>query len=282
MKKISYEAKKDYLSQLLDESSSDITAVLRINAITKYGLVNDEIRKRAWPKLLDASYRENDIIITNRNDYENHFYYNQVVMDIERTLKRFPPGLDPSERLVLQNKAINIIMSILYENDDIHYYQGYHDIAITIILVLTEEKPSLFILKQITPKFLKDFTGPTGSSGLEFALSYTYPIIACSNPRLALFLENKMDLNPPLFCLPQMITWFARASHTASCNNVNHRQIYPNQAVASRVFEVFVATRDPRAPLYLCAAQLISSPKIKDFLTHEAMVNTYFKTEIYR
>lgn len=53
-------------------------------------IILDEIRKEAWPLLLDiTSYPDKP---PTQEEIETHSEYKQVVMDVNRSLKRFPPG----------------------------------------------------------------------------------------------------------------------------------------------------------------------------------------------
>lgn len=73
----------------------------------------------------------------------NHSYYNQVVLDVKRILKRFPPGnginshtkfvdihvfllfvgLSDSIQADLQVRVTDLIVKVLIVNDGYHYYQ---------------------------------------------------------------------------------------------------------------------------------------------------------------
>jgi len=44
-------------------------------------------------------------------------------MDVERTLKRFPPGISASKRTILMDQLIRIIITVLKRNPAMHYYQ---------------------------------------------------------------------------------------------------------------------------------------------------------------
>jgi hypothetical protein len=52
--------------------------------------VLDDLRKNVWPLIA----RDNKMFIDriSSEEIKHHQYYNQVVMDVKRILKRFPPG----------------------------------------------------------------------------------------------------------------------------------------------------------------------------------------------
>lgn len=43
-----------------------------------------------------------------------------------------------TERAVLQEQLIDIILEVLKCNPQLHYYQGYHDVAVSLLLVVGE------------------------------------------------------------------------------------------------------------------------------------------------
>lgn len=50
----------------------------------------------------------------------------------------FPSGMPATERGVLQEQLIDIILEVLKRNPQLHYYQGYHDVAVSLLLVVGE------------------------------------------------------------------------------------------------------------------------------------------------
>lgn len=50
----------------------------------------------------------------------------------------FSSGMPASERAVLQEQLIDIILDVLKRNPQLHYYQGYHDVAVSLLLVVGE------------------------------------------------------------------------------------------------------------------------------------------------
>lgn len=39
-----------------------------------------------------------------------------------------------AERSVLQEQLIDMILSVLRSHPELHYYQGFHDVAVTLLL----------------------------------------------------------------------------------------------------------------------------------------------------
>lgn len=54
---------------------------------------------------------------------KSHKDYQQVVLDVNRSLKRFPPGIDDDYRLVLMDQLTTLIIRILMKHPELNYYQ---------------------------------------------------------------------------------------------------------------------------------------------------------------
>lgn len=70
-------------------------------------VLSDDLRRKVWP-LMTTSHRFDRI---PEEEITSHQYYNQVVLDVKRILKRFPPG----KYLVLQLQlASHRLMSCMF------------------------------------------------------------------------------------------------------------------------------------------------------------------------
>lgn len=54
------------------------------------------------------------------------------------------------QREGLQEELIDIILRVLKRNPQLHYYQGYHDIVVTFLLVLEERLATALVEKLST------------------------------------------------------------------------------------------------------------------------------------
>ncbi|VDP19549.1 unnamed protein product [Onchocerca flexuosa] len=147
---------------------------LRQFASSTGGLVLDEIRALVWPvlasSLVQDSFNDQETTSTlsdsdfesahsdfmdedgsttdcattlsspTLEDLKSHREWNQVQMDVQRTLARFPPNISEKERHILQEDLTPLIMKILWSCSRFHYYQGFHDVCLTLLLVLGKEK----------------------------------------------------------------------------------------------------------------------------------------------
>ena len=52
-----------------------------------------------------------------------HKDYQQVVLDVNRSLKRFPPGIDDDYRIILMGQLTTLIIRVLMKHPELNYYQ---------------------------------------------------------------------------------------------------------------------------------------------------------------
>ena len=148
---------------------------LRDLAVSAGGLVNDDVRKKVWPRLLNINMVETRMSITDEEVKRNKNYH-QVLMDVNRSLKRFPPGISDDDRPELQDQLTRLIIRILDKHPQLHYYQGYHDVAITFLLVVGEEMAFNVLEKLSSGPWLREFMNPTMEK-TTYLLNYIYPLI---------------------------------------------------------------------------------------------------------
>ncbi|KAI4466472.1 tbc1 domain family member 20/gtpase [Holotrichia oblita] len=167
--KIKLELIKDALSR----GDSTLQTWRRL-AIDRYGLVNDLQRKRIWPLLLDVD-PDFDEQVPSLEELSDHKEYNQVVLDVNRSLKRFPPGIPYKQRLALQDQLTVLIMRVIMKYPHLRYYQGYHDVAITFLLVVGEVA-AFRIMEVLSTEHLRECMEPTMEK-TSYRLNYIYAVI---------------------------------------------------------------------------------------------------------
>ncbi|KAM9814030.1 TBC1 domain family member 20 [Neosynchiropus ocellatus] len=220
------------IAQALNATPVDVAALRRM-AISEGGLLTDEIRQQVWPKLLNVPPKvleeEPDIV-----ERENNKDYNQVLLDVQRSLRRFPPGMPDEQRAGLQEELIDIILRVLKRNPQLHYYQGYHDIVVTFLLVVGERLASTLVEK-LSTHHLRDFMDPT-MDNTKHILNYLMPIIERVNPEVHDFMQQAEV--GTVFALSWLITWFG---HVLS----DFRHVV-------RLYDFFLACH-PLMPIYFAA-----------------------------
>ncbi|XP_036806125.1 TBC1 domain family member 20 isoform X2 [Oncorhynchus mykiss] len=202
-------------------------------AISEGGLLTDEIRCKVWPRLLNVP---TDILPEKSEEVEreNNKDYNQVLLDVQRSLRRFPPGMPDEQREGLQEELIDIILRVLGRNTQLHYYQGYHDIVVTFLLVLGERLATALVEK-LSTHHLRDFMDPT-MDNTKHILNYLMPIIERVNPEVHDFMQQAEV--GTIFALSWLITWFG---HVLS----DFRHVV-------RLYDFFLACH-PLMPIYFAA-----------------------------
>ncbi|KAF4525964.1 hypothetical protein B566_EDAN000755 [Ephemera danica] len=228
-------------------------ARLRQLALSESGLINDDLRRKAWPLLLDLDPASSKNA-PSQEEIENHSEYRQVVMDVNRSLKRFPPGmLNPcpifrsvlnvacltgipyDQRVALQEQLTRLIMRVIMKYPHLCYYQGYHDVAVTFLLVVGEDS-AFSILERLSTEHLRECMEPTMDTTSRL-LNTIYPLVNRSNPPLYEYLERSEV--GTLFCLPWFLTWFG---HSLS-----------RYSTVVRLYDFFLCSA-PRMPLYVAAS----------------------------
>ncbi|XP_038871958.1 TBC1 domain family member 20-like isoform X1 [Salvelinus fontinalis] len=220
------------ISQALNVTPVDVAALRRM-AISEGGLLTDEIRCKVWPRLLNVP---TDTLPEKPEDIqrENNKDYNQVLLDVQRSLKRFPPGMPDKQREDLQEELIDIILRVLGRNTQLHYYQGYHDIVVTFLLVL-DERLATALVEKLSTHHLRDFMDPT-MDNTKHILNYLMPIIERINPEVHDFMQQAEV--GTIFALSWLITWFG---HVLS----DFRHVV-------RLYDFFLACH-PLMPIYFAA-----------------------------
>ena len=69
---------------------------------------------------------------------------------LSRLFARPRTGMPDEQREGLQEELIDIILRVLKKNPQLHYYQGYHDIVVTFLLVLGERLATALVEKLST------------------------------------------------------------------------------------------------------------------------------------
>ncbi|KAM8966323.1 TBC1 domain family member 20-like [Pelodytes ibericus] len=230
--------RKQKTLQIHDALTSDPIdiEVLRNAAVSEGGLLSQEIRRKVWPKLLNV----NVFCLPPKPGASvrfNHRDYNQVEMDVRRSLRRLPAGMPDTERDILLQQLTDMILYVLQSHPELHYYQGYHDIAVTLLLTVGPRLGTA-MLSSLSTHHLRDFMEHTMDQ-TKHMLSYLMPLIRCESARLHDFLlRSEVGY---IFALSWLITWYGHVlSHY-------HKVL--------RLYDFFLASH-PLMPVY-CAAQMV-------------------------
>lgn len=221
------------IQNALNNDPVDIPTLKKL-AIERGGFINDEYRRKAWPKVLNIDIFDS---IIRPGNLEEHKYYQQVLLDVNRSGRRFPENMSANQREIMQKQLLEVILWVLSAHPELHYYQGYHDICVTFLLVCGQ-KLTYRLMDKLSCLYLRDFMCPTMEKTSKM-LNFLVPIVRKSNEVLAEFLEECHV--GTIFALSWLITWF---SHVLS----DGKQVL-------RLYDFFLVSH-PLMPVYL-AAQIV-------------------------
>ncbi|BFZ12683.1 hypothetical protein BsWGS_15722 [Bradybaena similaris] len=218
----------------LESDPVDI-ASLRKLAISPGGLVNKNMRQRVWPLLIGANTTN---ITPKPSQEEMEAYtktYSQVVMDVNRSSSRFPPGIDDHVRMSMKDKLVDLIMRVMLKHPKLKYYQGFHDVCITFLLCMDEDL-AFAMVEKLALGYMREYLDES-MERTSLLLNFVYPLVNKCNPELCAHMQRN-DLGT-IFALSWVITWF---SHVLG----DIKRIL-------RVFDFFLASHR-MMPVYLSAA----------------------------
>ncbi|TGJ64326.1 hypothetical protein EYR41_010389 [Orbilia oligospora] len=246
--------KVEVLRVLCDTKKRDEIAAL---ALSEHGLVNDEIRKRAWPILLgydssvikteleDAKVKlEDDKIILQDylgrvpyTDLPSHRDEEQVALDVNRSFVYYPSGLTSEEMDAQKQELQDLIVEVLRRHPILCYFQGFHDICQVILLVLGPKLAPLAV-EYMSLLRIRDFMLPALGPAL-WHLKLLHPILFAADEKLC----RHLSTTQPFFALAATLTLYA-----------HDIQAYGDIA---RLFDAFLA-ESPIFPIYFFATIVIS------------------------
>ncbi|OZJ02572.1 hypothetical protein BZG36_04195 [Bifiguratus adelaidae] len=98
-------------------------------ARTRGGLLNDGLRRKAWPILLHCVRVPRSQVATAT---ENQLDESQVHMDVIRSLGHLPEDF----RAQKQQELKEVVLEVLRRHPQLHYFQGFHDVCAVFLKVL--------------------------------------------------------------------------------------------------------------------------------------------------
>lgn len=163
-------------------------------------------KKKVWPLLVGIDPNSIEPAPT-LDQLKTHPEYNQVILDVNRSLKRFPPGIPYEQRIALQDQLTVLILRVIMKYPHLKYYQGYHDVAVTFLLVVGDEI-AFHIMEILSTNHLVECMQET-MEPTQRRLMFLYPLIHYENPSLCEYLEKSTV--GTLFALPWYLTWFGHS-----------------------------------------------------------------------
>ena len=206
------------------------------------GLLEDSIRRRAWPILLGYAVSDSKII-TRDNTWRSlpeHRDEAQVRLDVDRAFVYYPSKDSDKARRARKDQLFDLIVSVLRCHPSLCYSQGYHDIAQVLLLVLgPDEAPAA--LTYLSLLRIRDYMLPSLTPALKH-LQLLPAIFKQADPALA----RQLSQTDPYFAISATITLYAH-------NIEDYGDI-------ARLFD-FILAHEPVMSIYLFAAMVISRRK---------------------
>ncbi|KAK6343330.1 hypothetical protein TWF730_010921 [Orbilia blumenaviensis] len=248
------ELKLERLRVLCEARERDEIAAL---ALSRHGLVNDDMRKKAWPILLGYDPLEVHTELENAKvlleddkvilqDYLGRVSYtelpphrdeDQVALDVNRSFVYYPSGLSSKEMDAQKQDLQDLIVEVLRLHPMLCYFQGFHDICQVILLVLGPKLAPLAV-EYMSLLRIRDFMLPALGPAL-WHLKLLHPILFAADEKLC----RHLSTTQPFFALAATLTLYA-----------HDIQAYGDIA---RLFDAFLA-ESPIFPIYFFATIVMS------------------------
>ncbi|GAA5848531.1 hypothetical protein JCM9279_006594 [Rhodotorula babjevae] len=234
--------------RILDAVERDDKVLLRDFSAEDDGFVDDELRRRVWPALLGCDIKGKQRAIDGDGAYDAAAVLaalperddeRQVRLDIARSLVNYPQDVRDEDRDGLRVKLETAILTVLRRHPALHYFQGYHDIASILLLVLRDEALVAATAERLSLHRIRDNMG----AGLEPTLGYLRlvdRIVEQADYELYRIVNQAASM--PFFALSWVLTLFSHDLESV--------------AVIARLFD-FLLAHNPVMVCYLVVAILL-------------------------
>ncbi|XP_032683252.1 TBC1 domain family member 20 [Odontomachus brunneus] len=208
---------------------------LRRLGCSSEGFVTDDIRRVLWPRLLRL-VQEEFIPVNGLETIHTcipNEVYQQILKDVARSGSHISQNATEEETESFQEQLTQLMCWVLHRHSRLNYYQGYNDVAATVLLVMGLQA-GLYVLERISLAFLERFMEETMEK-VNQELFYIFALLERVHPNLLEHLEN-VELFPH-FALAEYTTWYAH-------------KYAENRKLLHRLFDYFLGS-PPLMPLYL-------------------------------
>ncbi|KAJ5934316.1 hypothetical protein N7466_003863 [Penicillium verhagenii] len=209
-------------------------------AVSEGGLLEDELRQKAWPILLQSDRGSQNDSLVPSDELPPHTDEEQVQLDVNRSFVYYPTNL-PEEDIAKKKEQLSaLITQVLRNYPMLCYFQGYHDIVQVFFLVLGNQR-AVSAMAHISLFRIRDYMLQTLSPAIKH-LQLIPAIIETADPALRKHLAHIQ----PFFALAATLTLYA-----------HDIQEYNDIA---RLYDYLLA-REPVVSIYLFAAIILSRKK---------------------
>ncbi|KAF2402050.1 hypothetical protein EJ06DRAFT_491965 [Trichodelitschia bisporula] len=194
---------KDKAERILEACRNHDLDSLAALATSPGGLVDDALRRTAWPVLLGCTGpppASDDA--TPWSELPPHRDEGQVALDVNRSFVFYPNNQSDKELEIRKQQLSDVIVETLRRHPSLCYFQGFHDIAQVLLLVLGPEE-SAYAVRRLSLLRIRDFMLPTLTAALQH-LHLLPSILYAEDPELCTHLPPN-----PFFALSATITLYA-------------------------------------------------------------------------
>ncbi|KAJ5893778.1 hypothetical protein N7495_005469, partial [Penicillium taxi] len=213
----------------------DVNALVEF-ATSEGGLLEDELRQKAWPIFLQCDENSRYNNLKPLDDLPRHADEDQVQLDVNRSFVYYPNAAE-DELLKKKEQLAHLINQVLRNYPMLCYFQGYHDIVQVLLLVLGEQK-AVSAMAEVSLFRIRDYMLSSLSPTVKH-LQLIPAIIEAVDP----VLRQHLSSIQPFFALAATLTLYA-----------HDIQEYSDIA---RLFD-FILAREPVLAIYLFAEIILS------------------------
>ncbi|KAL8949082.1 MAG: hypothetical protein Q9222_004789 [Ikaeria aurantiellina] len=169
------------------------------------GLVDDEVRQRAWPILLgyESSNGAGSVDNPTWHALAIHKDEHQVRLDVGRSFIYYPKNESEPQLDRRKMELSSVITQVLRTYPMLSYFQGFHDIVQVFLLVLGVDAAPTAV-SHLSLLRIRDFMLPSLSPSLAH-LRLLPSILQAADPRLCRHLSHTQ----PFFALAATLTLYA-------------------------------------------------------------------------
>lgn len=245
------------------EHVNDLDLLVRTAKESGFGGERSGLREIIWPLLVRVDPTTNHDRKKPRKkkkkDKEEELVQvrdgEQVGKDVERSMFLVSKEERPHQRARLRR----VIHRVLGEDEELSYYQGFHDVVTVVLLVCKDEHVAARVALHLAQRHLRPMLRSDLSHVIRL-LDLLFPLVASQDPLLHEFLVASGV--QPFFALPWVLTWF---SHSVA-----------SFATVLRLFDLFFAC-DPVMPLFVSAAVVLwTAPHVRHCECEYSAVHSFY------
>lgn len=167
------------------------------------GLVNDGVRRKAWPILLGYTEKPDLLNHAAWQHLSPHKDEHQVCLDVDRSFIYYPKNESDAQLDRRKGELSAVITQVLRTYPMLSYFQGFHDIVQVFLLVLGVEDAAAAVA-HLSLLRIRDFMLPSLSPSLAH-LRLLPSILQVADARLCKHLSETQ----PFFALGAVLTLYA-------------------------------------------------------------------------